>query len=355
MPQNRVYNVPSFLRGGPKKLEYSCIAGNLHNFCMNLTCRTYTQDGLQIPTYFHCFCWTGLRWPRSPEHDLRMLILGDSTYRAEGGAGHHQSWAQGRHFFFCVDLPVTSCDTSIRDSLGSGDTFWGPCELVVSRLSHDSIRMKELTLVKAGIGSFGGRLLIVQPENDPKLQKVSPLEAFYVQVFMFNCTKLVQFSKRCSSAVGSNLSWACFLWFITPSRGHAWPYPDRMRILKTRTSKSSTLAATWSQNPLSFSVEHAPATICDQGNWMSAWTTCQLSLPICSQKLWTEVRAVLQTKKPCGRAVLMLGEWLGGSTNGNPSHLLVQDLMKLHINEKLSDAALGGSDGSLWRTTVSRI
>ena len=48
-----------FFRVGPKKLEYRCIAGNLHNFCMNLTCRTYRQDGLQIPTYFHCFCWTG--------------------------------------------------------------------------------------------------------------------------------------------------------------------------------------------------------------------------------------------------------------------------------------------------------
>ena len=30
-----------------------------------------------------------------------------------------------------------------------------------------------------------------------------------------------------------------------------------------------------------------------------------------------------------------------GSINKCPSHLLVQDLMKLHINEKLSDAALG--------------
>ena len=33
--------------------------------------------------------------------------------------------------------------------------FLGPCELVVSRLPHDSIPTKELTLVKAGIGSFG--------------------------------------------------------------------------------------------------------------------------------------------------------------------------------------------------------
>ena len=135
----------------------------------------------------------------------------------------------------------------------------------------------------------------------------------------------------------------------------AWPYPDRMRILKTRTSKSSTLAATWSQNPLSFSVEHAPATICDQGNWMSAWTTCQLSLPICSQKLWTEVRAVLQ-KKTCWRAVLMLGEWLGGSTNVLPSNAGSGPDEASYQWEALrcclrSFVFRGSEKGSLWRTT----
>lgn len=166
IPQNRVYNVPSFFfRGGPKKLEYRCIAGNLNNFCMNLTCRTYRQDGLQIPTYFHCFCWTGY----VDQEVLNMISecssqeIQHTEQREELDITNHELKDD---IFFLRKLPVTSCDTSIRDSLGSlWIGFWALVNwlfpLETSRdfgpktLPHDSIRTKELTLVKAGVGSFG--------------------------------------------------------------------------------------------------------------------------------------------------------------------------------------------------------